>query len=292
MGTVAAGRAPSAGRRPQGGARNPRRGKPVRVDHAEVLAAYDQQVRRSTEPDGTGAVYQADELVVRRIAPPGTGGSSVLWSALSAGTAGSAIAEQVALFSSRGEEFEWKLHSYDAPADLADRLLAAGLVPQEPESLMIGEVEQVCQTLRSAGLPPGVRLEQRADPAVVDLLADAHEAVFGTDESELRAALKAQLAVAPDSVGLAVAMAGQRPVCAGRIEFIHGSEFAGLWGGGTVPDWRGRGIYRALVRCRAELAARRGYRYLTVDASDQSRPILERAGFERVAVTTPYLWSP
>ena len=262
------------------------------MNHAEALAAYDRQVRGSTAPDAAGALYQADEFVVRRIARPGTGGSAVLWSGLSAGTADRAIAEQVALFCSRGEEFEWKLYSYDTPADLAGRLLAAGLTPQEPESLMIGEVEQVCQTLRSAGLPPGVRLEQRGDAAVVDLLAEAHEAVFGTDESELRAALKAQLAAAPDSVGLTVAMAGQWPVSAGRIEFIPGSEFAGLWGGGTVPDWRGRGIYRALVRRRAELAARRGYRYLTVDASDQSRPILERAGFERVAVTTPYLWSP
>ena len=71
-----------------------------------------------------------------------------------------------------------------------------------------------------------------------------------------------------------------------------GTEFAGLWGGGTLPEWRGRGIYRALVRYRAELAAQRGYRYLTVDASPDSRPILERLGFIRLAITTPYTWTP
>jgi GNAT superfamily N-acetyltransferase len=65
-----------------------------------------------------------------------------------------------------------------------------------------------------------------------------------------------------------------------------------MWGGGTLPAWRGRGIYRALVAYRAGLAAARGYRYLQVDASPDSRPILERLGFVRLARTTPYIWEP
>jgi GNAT superfamily N-acetyltransferase len=87
-------------------------------------------------------------------------------------------------------------------------------------------------------------------------------------------------------------MAGDEPVSAARAEFVAGTDFAGLWGGGTVPAWRGRGIFRALVAYRAGLAAARGYRYLQVDTSLMSRPILRRLGFEPVAVTTPYLWNP
>ena len=41
-------------------------------------------------------------------------------------------------------------------------------------------------------------------------------------------------------------------VCAGRLDMVPGTEFGGLWGGSTVPAWRGRGIYRALVAARAE----------------------------------------
>jgi GNAT superfamily N-acetyltransferase len=78
-----------------------------------------------------------------------------------------------------------------------------------------------------------------------------------------------------------------------RHDALHaGTEFAGLFGGGTLPQWRGRGIYRALVAYRARLAAARGYRYLQVDASPASRPILERLGFACLALTTPYTWSP
>ncbi|HEX9352249.1 MAG TPA: hypothetical protein VF933_00285 [Streptosporangiaceae bacterium] len=43
---------------------------------------------------------------------------------------------------------------------------------------------------------------------------------------------------------------------------------------------------------RAGLAARRGYRYLTVDASADSEPILRRLGFRCLARTTPYQWAP
>lgn len=70
------------------------------------------------------------------------------------------------------------------------------------------------------------------------------------------------------------------------------TEFAGLWGGSTLPAWRGRGIYRALVAQRARLACARGARYLQVDASDDSRPILLKLGFQSVTTTTPYVWTP
>jgi GNAT superfamily N-acetyltransferase len=76
------------------------------------------------------------------------------------------------------------------------------------------------------------------------------------------------------------------------VRFPSGTEFATFWGGFTLPAWRGRGLYRALVAHRAKLATERGRRYIQVDASDASRPILERLGFVAVTTTTPYVWSP
>ena len=48
------------------------------------------------------------------------------------------IARQVTVFAARGEPFEWKLHGHDRPADLPERLRAAGLVPEETETVVIG----------------------------------------------------------------------------------------------------------------------------------------------------------
>ncbi len=82
-------------------------------------------------------------------------------------------------------------------------------------------------------------------------------------------------------------MSGGYLGCAGP----HG--YGGVrWWTLTVPAWRGRGIFRALVAYRAGLAAARGYRYLQVDALPASRPILQRLGFKPVASTTPYVWAP
>jgi GNAT superfamily N-acetyltransferase len=127
------------------------------------------------------------------------------------------------------------------------------------------------------------------DATGVDMVADVHAQAFGRDSSRMRRQLLAQLDAAPDSVVAVVALAGDRPISAARMEMLPGTRFAGLWGGGTVEAWRGRGIYRALVAHRARVAAEHGYRYLQVDATSQSRPILERLGFVPLTTTTPYV---
>jgi ribosomal protein S18 acetylase RimI-like enzyme len=104
--------------------------------------------------------------------------------------------------------------------------------------------------------------------------------------------LEGEQTVSPESLTIAVVEAGEEIVCAGWVRFVPGTEFASLWGGSTLPAWRRRGIYRAMVAYRASLVATCGVRYLQVDASDDSRPILERLGFVPVTTTTPYIWSP
>lgn len=141
-------------------------------------------------------------------------------------------------------------------------------------------------------LPEGVRLRPVTDSAGVDLVADVHEQAFGTSSTRLRQRPLDRLTQKPEAVSMVVAMAGDLPMCSARMELNPGTEFAGLWGGGTVTAWRGRGIYRALVAHRARIAADLGYRYLQVDATDQSRPILQRLGFALLSTTTPYLYRP
>lgn len=250
-----------------------------------MLAAFDAEVRRGVRPDGSGARVEAGPFVVRWVGVDGRGWSGIAWSGLGEADADAVIAEQVTYFAARGEMFEWKLYDYDRPPDLGARLVAAGFAAEEEESLMVAEVSAVPA---EAALPAGVRLLPVTDEAGVGLLIDVHERVFGTDHSRLRRSLLAQLRDCPEVTAMVVAIAGDQPVCSARIEFLPGTSFASLWGGGTLPGWRGRGIYRALVAYRTRLAVARGYRYLYVDASAESRPILARLGFCRLAGTTPY----
>jgi len=263
----------------------------VNLDAATVRREFDAQVRRGLHSDGFGVLGEWVGPVIRWTAAGGEGWSGIAWSELDAETADGVIADQVAFFRGRAERFEWKLYSYDQPPDLGERLLAAGFVREDAESLMVADAGRIAgHGDTSAALPDGVRLVRVTDEADLDLMIGLHDRVFGADP-HLRAALIAQLR-APETTVMLLAMAGDEPVCSARVEFGDGSEFAGLWGGGTLPQWRGRGIYRALVGYRARLAVARGYRYLQVDASAESRPILERLGFVCLAQTTPYVWSP
>ena len=69
------------------------------------------------------------------------------------------------------------------------------------------------------------------------------------------------------------------------------SAFASLWGGSTLPELRKRGLYTSLLNARLEEARQRGFRYLTVDAGDMSRPILEKRGFRLLTHATACNWA-
>jgi GNAT superfamily N-acetyltransferase len=258
------------------------------MDHAEALALYDREMREHARPDGPDARIERAAGVVRQVAGP-LDWNGVLWSRLDTSDADAAIAEQVAFFSALGHEFEWKAYAHDRPADLGDRLLAAGFTAEPTETLMIGEAAEVDLSARE---PDGIRVVPVTDARGIDLVVAVHEQAFGTDGSRLRHRMLAQLAATPDTILAVLALAGDEPVSAARMELVPGTGFAGLWGGGTLPAWRGRGIYRSLVAHRARAAMSRGYRYLQVDASDQSRPILERLGFAPLTTTTPYVYTP
>jgi GNAT superfamily N-acetyltransferase len=258
------------------------------VDVDAVRNLFDSQVRQSRRVADEGAAIELDAGVLRYVAP-GTQTSCIVWSQLTPESADTVIATQRDHFTARGTSLEWKYYDYDLPADLPERLVAAGFVPHEPELMLVAETSAI---EAEPVLPDGVRLVPVTDAAGVEAMMAVHDEAFGQRSADLAERMLAQLRHTPELVQMVVAMAGDEPVSAARIEFVEGTDFAGLWGGGTVPAWRGRGIFRALVAYRAGLAAARGYRYLQVDALPTSRPILQRLGFEPVASTTPYVWTP
>ncbi len=199
------------------------------------------------------------------------------------------IARQRDFYAARGEAVEWKLHGHDLPEDLPVRLSAAGFEPEEQETVVIGLAAPLAA---DTSVPEGVNLREVTTRTDLDRIASMETAVWGEDRFFLAESLERELAADPSGMTVVVAEAGSAVVCAGWIRFVEGTAFATLWGGSTLPEWRGRGIYKAVVRCRAALAVARGFTYLQVDASDDSRPILQRCGFVAVTTTTPYVYSP
>ena len=260
-----------------------------------LLAAYDEQLRTDAEMAGA-------EEVVRE--------GPVLWGVFDhggfvsyrdldgiEGDALDALIERTVAHyrdDTDVEAFEWKSRGHDRPDDLGARLVAHGLVAEPRETVMIGEASLLAVDVPLADTPEGPVVVRRLEPgpsAVDDVtrMLDAQESVFGTGRGPSVGSALRELE--SGSSELWVAEVGNRVVCGGRLTPVGGTEFAGIWGGSTLPEFRGRGIYRALVAARARSALARGIRFIHSDCTDMSRPILERSGLQAVTTTTPYVWS-
>jgi len=256
------------------------------MDQRAALTLYDEQVRRNPHPADPGARVEREPQLTRVVCEPG-GWAGVCWSALEGQDVDRVIAEQISRFADFPAEWEWKHYSYDGPPELPDRLLAHGFRAGEPETLLAAEIAELKLEVE---LPPGVELELIHDAQGAEALVRMQDEVFGSGRPGMAEALAAGILSDPPAAAGLAAIAGGRPIAGGRVEFEPYCDFAGLWGGATVPQWRGQGIFRALVAWGVGLAAERGYRYVQVDAAPTSRPILERMGFLELAVTTPFTY--
>ncbi len=257
-------------------------------DAAALLAAYDAQLRGDAEMAGA---LSWDRFGPLWRALFSSGGFISYESLEGVADVDGLIAETVAYFAGNPamEEFEWKTRGHDWPPDLGDRLEAHGLVPEELETVMVGEATALAVDVE---LPDGLtvrRVDQLPErDAIVSAAAEMQRDVFGGGPSPEEVLERLVRLGALEQFW--VAEADGRVVSAGRLDFVEDTEFAGLWGGATLPEWRGRGIYRALTAARARSALADGVRYLQSDCSPMSRPILERSGLVAITTSTPYVW--
>jgi hypothetical protein len=257
--------------------------------NASLLAAYDEQLRTDAETPSALAVARLGPL---RLVTFAGGRGFVTYKDLGgadAQTVQSLVIEAVAHYRRDPaiNRVEWKTRGHDHAPGLHDALLANGFTPDEPESIMIGEARLLAADVP---LPAGVQLRRVTTEPDVRAMCAMVSAVFGDPNSDDEADALLRRLTFDDGLELWVAESQGQIIGAGRLEPVRGSQFAGIWGGATRADWRGRGVYRALTAARARSALRAGKTLIHSDSTEYSRPILERSGLVRVSTTTPYRW--
>jgi GNAT superfamily N-acetyltransferase len=191
-----------------------------------------------------------------------------------------ALAEVRAKLAELGlEEASWWVGGLSQPPDLAGRLAAFGLEPDDPPAL----------TSLTLGEPPAgeATVPVRRVETLGDQLAALEldwEAWSVPEDERARRRVEAEAAwpsiEAHGRQATFVAFLDDEPVGFGRAVF---TEWAGiLLGGATLPPARGRGVYTSLVHARWDEAVRRGIPRLTVSGGPMSAPILERLGFRPI----------
>lgn len=259
------------------------------TDRGDLLAAYDEQLRTDAETPSAVSVTQHGPL---RLATFLGGCGFITYRDLDDAD-GDAIRrlvpEALAHFQADPDmiRVEWKTRGHDRAPGLHEALLDHRFTPQEPESIMLGKARLLAV---DAALPEGVTLRTVTTESDVRAMRAMQAEVFGDPVSdEMANALLHRLSL-KDGMQLWVAEAAGHIVSAGRLEPVAGTDFAGIWGGATRQEWRGRGIYRALTAARARSAIQLGKSLINSDSTEYSRPILERAGLIKVSTTTPYHW--
>jgi GNAT superfamily N-acetyltransferase len=218
---------------------------------------------------------------------PIAGPNSISWIKCSTDDADQLIDEVRDIVAPRGLPMMWILDPTTRPANFADFLLARGIKPDPGSPEVAVMVLPVTARIEA---PPVAGLELRdglADAQSFRAVDAVNVEAFGglplPDDPARAARLERrrrdQIAAGNRRVILAT-VAGEPAGSSGMT--LYPPDGAIINGGGVRPGFRGRGVYRAMVAARLEMARAAGAAGLVVWGGEMSAPILARLGFEKV----------
>ncbi len=257
------------------------------MDNKQLLALFDVEMRLNPSPEG-GILHKLPGLTMFESEPGSRNGGWVLYTHLTEETVDDSIHNMIEFFRKKRQPFEWKVYDHDQPPGLKDHLLAHGFVPEEREALAVLDMEEAPKVLWE----PAENVQRVTTPSGIDTIVAILEEVYQEPKEHIGILLKANLQANSAWLSIYLATADNIPAAGAWIRYYPERQFADLFGGATLPQFRKRGLYTSLVAARAQEARRRGCRFLTVDASPMSRPILEKFGFRVLLYSQPFIWDP
>ena len=258
------------------------------TDMAAVSQALVEFANSHRQPAAPGIEVVATPRYQVTLQPdfPIAGPNSVAWVRCRGEEADEVIREARAIIAGRGLPVYWILDPGTEPADFTDHLARHGVALDSEVAVMVLPIHADLRGPRVEGLE---MLDGLADPESFRKADDVNSEAFGsvsrTFESQERRR-KNQVAAGNRRLLLAT-VAGEPAGSAGLTLFPPAGAIINA--GAVLPKFRGRGIYRAMVAARLEMARAAGAEGLTVWGGEMSAPILARLGFQTVGWRRFYL---
>lgn len=256
---------------------------------AALLVLYDDTMRKNAHV--AGCVREQTDTVSRYTTSTGSM-RYIMWQDCAPADAARVVDEELRATKGRAKVLMWKLYAHGAaPAALRAALLDRGFAEHDHCTLMMVPVDMLVQTL-AASCKHETRLQVRQLTTVKDL--DAYQSIWDDvwpDAPNARYVDDYRVRVEQNDGGV-VFFAGfaddHEPVSAGYLFHHPGHPIGLLCGGSTKVAWRRQHAYTSMLAARAGCALERGAAYLAVEASPESKRILERLGFAPLSTLAFY----
>jgi GNAT superfamily N-acetyltransferase len=252
---------------------------------SQALVEFANHFRQPAAP-GIEVIATPSYTVTLQPDYPIPGPNSIGWVRCRAAEADDVIREARAIVAPHRLAVSWILDPETQPADFADHLARHGVDFESEVAVMVLPIESVIDSPEVEGLQMH---DAMADPVAFRNADAVNSEAFESparDGGALERRRANQLSAGNRRVLLAT-VDGEPAGSAGLTMF---PPVAAIINGGAVrPKFRGRGVYRALLAARLQMAREAGVGGLAVWGGAMSAPILARMGFETVGWRKFYL---
>jgi len=247
-----------------------------------LLIKYDKDLRlRMAYPE---AQKEITENVVR-FTRPAPGMNVVLFTFANEKQLDYAIGNAVEYFAPKGQPFTWKVYEHDHLPSLKNKLASHGFANEEGDPVMVLEINEA---RAFSPEPAEMDIRRITDRDGLKDIVQVLDQVYGGKNDWVYDRMGLHLQV-PGYLSAYVAYVDEKPASIAWTCFPRG-QFATLFGGTTLADYRGRGLYTNLLHIRLKEICERGYSFAVVETGPMSRPIVEKHGFEQLTIVWDYEW--
>lgn len=248
-----------------------------------LLVRYDKDLRlRVMYPEARKEITRDVVRIIRK-AP---GRNMVAFTFANESKLHDVIHREVEYFTPLNQPFTWKVYDHDLLPSLKGELASHGFEPDhDPADVMVLDVKKAPSEL----LQP-IRADIRRITDVTGLKDVIHvlDSVWGGSHAWVNDRLGEHLKIY-NYLSVYVAYVEDQSVSVAWTYFPYG-QFATLFAGSTIADYRKHGLYTSLLATRVQEIRRRGYHYAVVETGAMSRPIVAKHGFQHLTTVHDFEW--
>jgi len=248
-----------------------------------ILTTYDKDLRLHVVYPEARKEITNDVVRFIRKAP---GMNFVSFTFADGAKLGRAIDREVDYLVPLNQPFTWKVYDHDHLPDIGEMLIANGFVRDEdPAAVMFLDVNQAPASNYE---PADADIRRITDRDELKDIIHVLDGVYGGHNDWVYERMGLHLQI-PGYLSLYAAYVDGQPASIAWTYF-PGRNFATLFGGTTLAEYRNRGLYTSLLHLRIKEIRERGYPFAVVEAGPLSRPIVAKHGFQHLTTVYDFEW--